>query len=238
VTPVFPDASIQSLTLGSWWESATGNLPERGRLIRTLVPYPDMKPLRLVVVGRGDNARQHQRAEFRLEEFRVGDPAPDESALPVAALPVRQGESRIVRRGKVRPAVVLATAGAPVERDLRRGAASWQSNQTLLAAPYYGVELDGRRAGWNPEFVRRIQCAEYSQYLWDVLPLRGAETGSILRLDHVFPVGSDPSNWRLTEFKLSPAALEIVDEWLMWHLTGGLLEDSALACARAILAEL
>jgi len=238
VIPTFPEASIQSLTPGSWWEGATSGQPERGRLIRTLVPYPDMKPFRLVAVGRGDDAWQHQRAEFRLEEFRVGDPAPDESTLPVAALPVHPAESRFVRRGKVRPCIILATGGPPVARELRRGAASWQSNQTLLVAPYYGIDSDGTRGGWNPEFVRRIQRAEYSQYLWDVLPIGGPESGSILRLDHVFPVGADPSNWRLMEFRLSQAALEIVDEWLAWHLTGALVEDSAVACARAMLAAL
>jgi hypothetical protein len=196
-----------------------------------------MKPYRLVATGRGDNPRQHQTAEFKLEEFRVGDPPPDESLLPVAALPVHPGESRIVRRGKVRPALVVATGGPPVPKELRRSAASWQSNQTLLVAPFYGGAADGTRGGWNPQFVQRIQRAEYPQYLWDVLPIGGSD-GSILRLDHVFPVGLDPANWRLTDFKLSPAALEMVDEWLMWHVTGGLVEDSALDCARKVLAGL
>lgn len=237
MTPTFPDACIQSLTPGEWWERDTSGQLTRGRLIRALVPYPDMKPFRLVVVGRGDNARQHQVAGFRLEEFRVGDAPPDESLLPVAALPVRPGETRVVRRGKVRPALVVATGGPVVASDLRRGAASWQSNPTLLVAPYYGADVGGTRGGWNPEFVRRIQHAEYSQYLWDNLPIGNTE-GSILRLDHVFPVGADPSNWRLTDFTLSSAALEIVDEWLTWHITGGLAEDGALDCARKVLAEL
>ncbi len=138
----------------------------------------------------------------------------------------------------MRPAVVIARSGAPVAQELKRGAASWQSNPTILVAPYYGVDADGARGGWNPEFVKRIQCAEYSQYLWDVLPIGGTDEGSILRLDHVFPVGADSSNWRLTEFKLSSAAREIIDEWLLWHITGGLVGDSALDCARKVLTEL
>ncbi|HKY21623.1 MAG TPA: hypothetical protein VJM31_10415 [Vicinamibacterales bacterium] len=105
-------------------------------------------------------------------------------------------------------------------------------------APYYGVDSDGTRAGWNPEFVKRIQRAEYSQYLWDILPIGGCEDGSILRLDHVLPVGVDPSNWGLTEFKLSDAALALTDEWLTWHVTGGLVTDSALHCARQFLASI
>jgi hypothetical protein len=144
-------------------------------------------------------------------------------------MPLRTGETYLVRRGKIRPAVVLAVPGTEVEERFKRHGASWQHKPAFLMAPYYGVAADGTRGGWNPEFVSRIQRAEYSQYVWDVLPVGGSDDGSILRLDHVFPVGADPANWQTTEYKLRADALAILDEWFSWHQTttlpaGGMLE--------------
>ena len=198
-------------------------------MIKVIVPYPDMKPFRLVPTGRGEGPRQHETAAYRLEEFRTGEPLSGVGALPVAGMPLRHGESFLVRRGKIRPALVLATAGPEVPRELRAGAARWQSTPTLLVAPYYGATADGTRGGWNEEFVRRIQRVEYSQYIWDQLPIAGSDAGSILRLDHVFPIGADPSNWQPTPHRLTVEAMSFVDEWFSWHVTrelavGGLLE--------------
>ena len=237
MTPTYPEASIQNLTR-NWWEAAPSGEVTRGRLLRTIVPYPDMKPYRLIPEGRGGEARQHQRANYRLEDFRVGDPLGNVSALPVAGLPLRHGETFLVRRGKIRPAVVLATSGTPVDPQFKRNAASWQHRPALLVAPYYGVPADGTRGGWNLEFVSRIQRAEYSQYAWDVLPERGLPEGSILRLDHLFPVADDAANWKLTDYRLRDEALAILDEWLSWHFSGTLDADGVLHFARAEIAKL
>ena len=242
-TPIYPDASIHNLT-GDWWEAAPNGEMTRGRLLKTIVPYPDMKPYRLLPEGRGDEARQHQRANYRMEEFRVGDPPGSVSTLPVAGLPLRDGETFLVRRGKTRPAVVVSMPGTLVDPQFRRNAASWQHRPALLVAPYYGVQADGTRAGWNPEFVSRIQRAEYSQYVWDVLPAGGLREGShsggrnILRFDHLFPIGDDPANWILTDYRLRDDALDIVDEWLSWHVSGVLIEDGVLDFARREFARL
>ncbi len=237
MTPTYPDACIQSLT-GDWWEKTSDKNVARGSLLKVIVEYPDMKPYRLIPVGRGEDPRQHATANYRIEEFCTGDPMRVESALPVAGLPLRSGESYMVRRGKTRPVVVLAAAGPEVEDRLRRGGAKWQYGQTLLVAPYYGAEADGTRAGWKPEFVSRIQCAEYSQYVWDMLPIGGSVDGSILRLDHIFPLGADAANWTPTGFRLSSDGLECFDEWLCWHITGTLPEGGVLAYARAELPKL
>lgn len=237
VTPKFPESSVQNLT-GNWWEAASGGDITRGRLIKVVVPYPDMKPWRLIPESRGDDARQHQQGNYRLEEFRFGDPVRNTSALPVAGMPLRAGETYLVRRGKSRPAVVIASAGIQVDPRFTRTGSAWQHKPAILVAPYYGVEADGTRAGWNPEFVSRIQRAEYSQYVWDVLPIPGSDEGSILRLDHVFPVGADPANWELTAFQLRTDALEYLDEWLGWHTSGTLDPDGLLAFTRGELAKL
>jgi hypothetical protein len=234
---MFPEASVQNLT-GSWWQASQKKNLERGRLVWAIVPYPDMKPLRLVPQGRGDDARQHDRANICIEEFRTGDPPIDPSTLPVAGIPVRQGESHLVRRGKLRPAVVLALEGVPVEAEFKRTSAKWQHNPALLLAPYYGTASDGTRGGWNPEFVSRIQRVEYSQYVWDILPVGGSDVGSVLRLDHIFPIGADPANWKITEFKLREEALKILDEWVTWHGTGPLQADGLVDYCRRTFAGL
>jgi len=181
---MFPEVSVQSLAT-SWWEIDSSATIGRGRLLKVIVPYPEMKPYRLVPIGRG--------------------------------------------------ADVLATSGLAVPAELRAGAARWQSTSTLLLAPYYGATSDGTRGGWNPAFVGRIQRVEYSQYVWDSLPIGGSDAGSIVRLDHVFPIGADPANWQATPHRLSADAMAFIDDWLSWHVTGGLAGGGVLECARATL---
>ena len=201
------------------------------------MPYPNMKPHRLVPEGRGDDPRQHTRANFRIEQFRISDPVPPAEVLPVAALPLRDGEVYYVQRGKVRPSIVLSTGGTDIPREIRQGEQRWQSASTMLVAPFYGAEPGGVRGGWPMTFVERIRRAEYPQYVWDRLPLGGG-TESILRLDHVFPIGAEPAAYRLEDLRLSDEALGLLDEWLAWLLTGGLPGDSTLRMIRTELRKL
>ena len=196
-----------------------------------------MKPFRLVPEGRGDDVRQHQRALFRLEGFRVGDPTPEASHLPVAALPLREGESYLVQRGKVRPVVVVSTGGTAVPREVSGGSQRWQANRTLLVAPYYGADPGGTRGGWPAQFVTRIRHAEYPQYVWDQLPL-GGPAESILRLDHLFPTGSDPAGFRVEPYCLHSDALDVIDSWVEWLVSDVLDEESMLTMIRTELMKL
>ena len=233
---MYPDDSVQFL-VEPWWVPAEGGRVERGRLIRTLVPYPEMKPHRLIPEGRGDDARQHTRASFRIEPYRIGDPPPPVGVLPVAGLPVRDGETYSVQRGKVRPAVVLSTGGPDVPREIAGGRERWQAAHALLVAPFYGADPGGNRGGWPEVFVNRIRRIEYPQYVWDKLPITGS-TEAILRLDHVFPIGIDPAGYQLLPFKLSPEALAVIDDWCLWLLSNELDSESVLGMIRAELTKL
>ncbi|MBI3400631.1 MAG: hypothetical protein HY048_04350 [Acidobacteria bacterium] len=234
---MYPEDSVQSLTNEWWIPERTGTIV-RGRLIRTFVPYPEMKPHRLIPEDRGENARQHARATFRLEPFRIGDPPPAAGVLPVAALPLREGEIFFVQRGKVRPAVVLSTGGPEIPRAIAGGSERWQANRTLLVAPFYGADRGGTRGGWPAQFVDRIRRAEYPQYVWDQLPLSGGSSESILRLDHLFPIGSDPAGYQLEAFRLSDEALTLVDDWLHWLVTDAFPAESVLPTIREEFAKL
>jgi hypothetical protein len=127
---------------------------------------------------------------------------------------------------------------ALVPKDLRAGQNRWQSAPTILVAPYYGADPGGSRGGWPAPFVERIRRAEYPQYMWDILPIGSVEQQSILRLDHLMPVGADPANWQMTSYVLGDEARGFLDEWVAWLITGNLSEESALGYARAELGNL
>ena len=238
MTPTYPDESIQSLVApdSSWWVPIEDQTLPRGSLVWAIVPYPEQKPFRLVPVGRGQDARQHSQAEYHLEEFRVGEAPRQTSSLPVAALPLRSGEERLVRRGKQRPCLVLASTDVPVNIALARGK-RWQTALTRLIVPYYSANGTAARAGWSPELVARIRRCEYPQYFWENLPLPGSSEGSILRFDHALSIGHDPANVVRTGYRLNPDALSVMDEWFAWYLTGALTEAGKIRTARELLAE-
>jgi hypothetical protein len=119
---------------------------------------------------------------------------------------------------------VLSTGGVDIPKGLKTGAARYQTNPTILAAPYYGADQGGSSGGWKPEFVTRIRRCEYPQYMWDRLPLPGRDE-SILRLDHLQPIGKHGESFEATDFILHEEALDIMDEYLRWLLIGGLPDD-------------
>ena len=234
--PTYPDDSIQSLVSPApWWIPVTGQELARGSLVSAIVPYPEQKPFRLVPVGRGQDARQHTQAEYRLEEFRVGETRQQTSALPVAALPLRGSEEYLVRRGKRRPCLVLASTDVRVDASLVRGKRRWQTALTRLVVPYYSANGTTSRAGWPTELVARIRRCEYPQYFWDKLPLPGSAEGSILRFDHAFSIGHDLANIVQTGYQLHADALGILEDWFAWYVTGTLAQPSTIGTARELL---
>ncbi len=226
--PKCPDDSIHAL-IGEWWTTDEDRGLARGRLVRAFVPHVDQVPLEVIPEGR-DEPTDHTTAKVRIAPLNVRRPSALPH-LPVAVLPQFPGEHRVAYRGKIRPALVLSTGGADVPSALRVGGAPWQTSATVLVAPYYGVERTDRRAGWSPQFVARIRRAEYPQYAWDLLPL-GEVRESILRLDHLQPVGRHQNAFDWTPHRLSKEALAIIDEWLGWLLRGELSDDCVLALFR------
>lgn len=192
-----------------------------------------MTPKTLVAEARS-TPTAHDRALFKLEPMRVRAP-PRAPTIPVAALPARAGEVHGVYRTKKRPALVLSTGGQDLPPEVERNL-GWQVARAVLVAPYYGADPSEKRAGWPEEFVKRISRAEYPQYAYDKLPLPGA-TESILRLDHLQPVGRHHDSYDLTPFVLSDDALMVLDEWLVWLVTGALRPDGVLHMLREELSE-
>ncbi len=93
----------------------------------------------------------------------------------MAGLPERPRETYSVHRSKRRPAIVLAAPGGTIPEALVRRKAGRETQQTVLVAPFYGVESRAdKRLGWHDAFVNRIKTVEYPQYHWDVLPVWAA----------------------------------------------------------------
>jgi len=214
----FPDDSIQaSIDPSPWWIKQETKQLERGCLVAAFVPHVDQVPYTVIPKGR-KQADEHGTAEVEIKPLEIKKPR-RYSSLPVAAMPIFDNEILTAYRAKKRPCLVLGTQSQPVEDAYRRGMPKRSTAPVVLAAPYYGADKDGKRAGYHAELVDRIRHAQYAQFFMDSLPI-GGPAESILRLDHLQPVGTHYNSYELSGYKLSDDALEIIDEWLNWMLYG------------------
>jgi len=219
----FPTDSIQNIVT-SWWEESDKKELKKGSLVYAFVPHVDQVPITLTPTGRKE-ADKHDKANLYITPLRINDSRPKE-ALPVAALSLHEGELWTAYRAKKRPCLVIGTEQPKIDNLLRRDMPKKLTSPTLLIAPYYGADKDGRRAGYNPELVDRIRHAEYPQFILDRLPIGGPKQ-SILRFDHIQPVGLHYYAYEHSGFCLSDEAVELIlDDWLQWLFYGGLPPDS------------
>jgi len=218
----FPTDSIQYIC-DSWWEKCDKNKLTRGALIKAFVPHVDQIPNTLIPVGRKE-AGEHSKAIIKISPLRINDSRPKET-LPVAALSLHDDELWTAYRAKKRPCLVIGTKQPHIDNALRRDMPKYLTSPTLIVAPYYGGDQDGNRAGYNSELADRIRHAEYPQFMLDYLPFPGTEQ-SILRLDHIQPVGLHYHAYEHSGFSLSEEAVELIlDDWLQWLFYGGLPEN-------------
>jgi hypothetical protein len=218
----YPEISLQSL-VGEWWVPVEGGVVDRGRLLWAVVPHVDQHPFALFAKGRTEST-EHGRADYEVKPLTRQTLAHIQSAplLPVAGMPSLPDEIKLVFRGKRRPVLVVGVAGTEVEKGLRAGGARFHTSRTLLVAPYYGAEK------WRPQLIERIRRCAYPQFMWDSLPFYKGERASVLRLDHVQPIGNHAESYDLTNYKLAPEALSLVEEHLTWLRTRELPEGALL----------
>ena len=221
----YPEDSVQFVP-ETWWEKSRETEPVKGSLIYAFVPHVDQVPHTLKPLGRKDAANHHE-AKIEIAPLAVNAPRQKEP-LPVAALSLSQGELWAAYRAKKRPCLVLKTPEQEVKKGLRIGMSGKATAPTYIVAPYYGADKDGKRAGYNQELVERICHAEYPQFMVDFLPL-GGPVASILRFDHIQPIGLTYKSYENTGYVLSEEAVSMfLDDWFNWFFYGGLPEDSLL----------
>lgn len=232
--PTYPDDCFQAI-VDPWWIQDDGKELCRGRLIEAFVPHVDQVPCALKPIGRTDD-KEHKLADCEIVNVDISTRF-ERKTLPVAGLVCYDGEIRTVYRAKKRPMLIIALSGQKVPKSLTKDRPKYQTSATHLAIPYYGGNADGKRAGFNPEFLSRLKKCEFPQFSWDILPKDGAEE-SVLRLDHVQPISTHYKAFRALEYKLSEDALIFIDEWLTWHLFNELPEDSLIGELRQMLLNL
>lgn len=223
----YPEDSIQSLA-ASWWEACTkADFPQAGCLVRAYLPHVDQVPHTLRAVGRVE-AAEHKTATVQIEPLHIGQ-VNKRPTLPIAALSLYPKEVWTVYRAKTRPCLVVGAQLPSVDNDLRKGMPLQSTSPTLLVAPYYGADKDGNRAGYNAELLQRIKHAEYPQFMLDSLPIDKGPILSVLRFDHIQPVGLHYKFFEHTGFRLSKEAQGyVLNEWLHWLVYGQFPADSLL----------
>jgi hypothetical protein len=221
---MFPDDSLQSLIEPSdWWIKNANKKLCRGALISSFAHHVDQIPFTFEPVGR-TQAAEHDSATVRVSPLKVDQPL-KKANLPVAAMTLHEQEVWAAYRAKKRPCLVFSSESIAVDKTLTRGKPNHATAPTFLADPYYGIEQNERRAGYSPEFVERVCHCEYSQFHWDKLPIAGG-IESILRLDHLQPFGAHHDAYKISDYMLSPDAMEVIDDLLRWLVWGGLPETS------------
>jgi hypothetical protein len=228
----FPEVCLQSLVDDGWWVEDIDEIPKKGQLRWAIVPHAGVVPYRLETTGRVDPTN-HSSAGFEVTSFKVGD-RPRDQSLPIAGLQNYAGESYSVHRAKVRPVLILASDYEEVERIFSKRQLRYQTTSCMLIAPYYGADPKGR-SGFKPEFVSRIQQLRYRQYFWDILPDTKSVSGSILRFDHILPIGRDDAWSSSMGYRLSDEAITYLEMLLDWNFKGEVAE--LLSDTREILQE-
>ena len=223
MTPSYPEISIQNaIDPSPWWVEDNNRYRLRGRLIWAFLPHVDQIPYTITMIGRVE-ASIHDEATARIEPLRISERQPH-SPLPVAAMPTYPGEVRIVQRAKRRPALILSEGGHLLPKELTKGRPKYQVAPTLLVAPFYGGETSVKRGGFPKEFLERVRRCEFPQYMCERLPPKGTSE-SLLRFDHIQPIGRHHDSIEWTEFCLAQDAMAIIDEWITWVMTGLLPEN-------------
>ncbi|MBU0992138.1 MAG: hypothetical protein KJ737_06555 [Proteobacteria bacterium] len=220
--------SIQELA-DPWWIVDDKKDFRRGRLVRVFIPHVNKIPKTLEITGRNEPTC-HNKIDYITKPLRINSP-PKLPPTPAAAFPVFDKEVLAVYNAKKRPAIIICGGGDDVPKILTRGKPKWQSDTTILVAPCYGADEDEKRSGIKPEFIERIYACQFPQFIADKLPIGGASE-SVIRLDHLQPVGKHHDSVEFTPHCLSETALDIVDSWLDWLITGEMDEDSLLSFFR------
>jgi hypothetical protein len=226
-TPIYPDDSFQNfIEPDPWWVDDGKREFEVGRLVKAILPFVDQNPYALETIGRAKST-EHKEALVRFVPIDIKS-AIDYSRLPVAPLPQYPGETGVVYRAKKRPALIIHAGCPDIPSDLRKDKPRYQTDACILVVPFFTAESGGGRAGYTPAFVERVRRCEYPQFFWDILPESTAGADSLMKLDHIQPVGRNHSIVEVTNYRLSDLALEIMKQFFNWFFHNQLPSDSLL----------
>jgi hypothetical protein len=226
----YPDICPQSL-VEPWWEKDTGDDFKAGRLVWAFLPHVDQVPYTVKPLGRNEPT-EHRTGIMSVKRFEIGALAKKKD-LPVSAMPVYENEMLCIYRTKKRPAIIISKGGTFVENQLTKGKSKWRTNRTVLLAPSYSV-----REAFSFDFCERVRRCEYPQFMWDDLPIGSSDKGSIVRFDHLQPVGRSKKSIEFTEYCLSNKAMAFIMNWVDWLISGYMDPNSEFCESRSFLMDL
>lgn len=234
----YPSDSLQAF-VSPWWTLDQKRDLRRGRLIWAFLPHVSLVPVTLIPIGRTDDPTNHNLIRYQTRPLQIHSRTPLPK-LPPAAFPDIPGEVYSVYRAKKRPALIISVGGPDLRAEVYgRDKPRWQTDPTILVAPYYGALQSLQRAGFSTELVKRARRGEYPNFSWDMLPLGGSSPeGSILRFDHIQPIGRHHDSYEHTDHCLSEKAMVFIDDWIRWLFEGILPESSDLFYLREELLKL
>lgn len=217
----YPDDCLQQLVRDGQWWIEDKKTPSLGSLVKAFVPTVDRRPYTFEVIGRSEPT-QHSSAEVKVAPLPIGKKL-KQVKLPVAAMPLNDGELWGAYRVKFRPCLLLSKFPEPIPKQ--PGKANYQTARHVMVAPYYGVEKGISRMGYNAAFVERVRHCQYSGFFWDKLPIKGAEE-SLLRIDQAQPIGADYNSYRATGYRLCDEGVEMIEELFTFSRFGELPEGT------------
>lgn len=225
----WPEDSVQSF-VGTWWEKDPHGQATRGVLAHAWVPHFEQVPKLIIPDGRSD-ATDHSRFKVKVRPFDEAaiKTTQRQTGLPIAAVPLRPNEILLGVTARERPVLIISDAPPT-------GRSSWAGK--MLMAPYIELVGDSGASRPPPEFVTRVRRAQYPNLVWDIPPSEVGAVESILRLDCIQPVARGAASLRMSGWRLTSLALEVMEDWFVWLRRGGLPEDCDLLEIRTALREL
>ena len=229
----WPEDSVQGF-VGTWWERDPHGRATRGALAYAWVPHVEQVPKQFILKGRSE-AKDHSSFKVSVRPFSgSGAKSQAPMGLPIAAVPLHADEILLGLTAKERPVLIISDGPrlpGPIERSPR-----WAGK--LLIAPY--IELIGKKgASCAPrEFVTQTRRAHYANLIWDMPPSEVGTVESILRLDCIQPIAQGSAALRMSGWRLSNLAMEVIEDWFVWLRKGGLPKGSDLLEIRTALQEL
>jgi len=148
-------------------------------------------------------------------------------------MPLDDNEIFCVYRAKKRPAIIISKGGIGVDSELTNDRAKRRTDRTILLAPSYSVQ-----DAYSEELCERIRRCEYPQFMWDDLPIGETEKESLIRFDHLQPVGRSKKSVEFTKYCLSEKAIAFIMDWVNWLISGYLDEASIFCETRSVLMSL
>lgn len=229
---VWPEDSVQGF-VGEWWVQDPLGQATRGALAYAWVPHVEQVPKLIIPEGRLDT-RDHSSFKVSIRPF--DDAARRrtqlQTGLPVAAVPLHADEILLGVTARERPVLIISDEpGLQTERF-----SNWTGK--MLMAPYTELIGDSGTSSAPPEFVIRVRRAYYPSLVWDMPPSEMGAVESILRLDCIQPVARGAVTLRMSGWRLTDSALEVMEDWFVWLRRGGLPQGSDLREIQTALHEL